>query len=196
MGKQQTFDKERRAGPVSLNRDFRKKELLRITKENQSILSRIQQAQPIYNHVEWEGHHRRNRGYLENSCEYPLITKTRRAIGASSELTPLEDIPEQTMAGQAPAKASTYPGALQDPIEQVDEEDRRYVLKEGKRIGETYFLVEMSTDGRSLTISAYDGDSQSTMELVVNEKNHRKLYRETNGDYSLVASRLRIDGDR
>merc|ERR1719298_165060 len=76
------------------------------------------------------------------------------------------------------------------------EEELRYVLKEGKKIGEGYYLVEMATDGRTMTISAYDGDTQKTLELLVNEKNHRKLYRETNGDYSAIASRLRVEGDR
>lgn len=196
--KKQTFEKApgHFPGPVSLNRDFRKKELLKITRENQTILKRIQQAQPIYNHVAWEGNHRQNRKYLENSSEYPLIIKTRRGVGASSELTPLDDIREDA-TGNAQQQSTAVPGmSSQQLIEKPGEEDVRYVLKEGKRIGETYFLVEMSTDGRSLTISAYDGDSQSTMELVVKEKNHRKLYRETNGDYSLVASRLRLDGNR
>merc|ERR1719420_1540413 len=80
--------------------------------------------------------------------------------------------------------------------EATTEEELRYVLKEGKKIGEGYYLVEMATDGRTMTISAYDGDTQKTLELLVNEKNHRKLYRETNGDYSAIASRLRVDGDR
>merc|ERR1719262_1161770 len=75
-------------------------------------------------------------------------------------------------------------------------DEMRYVLKEGKKIGEGYYLVEMATDGRTLTISAYDGDSQKTLELLVNEKNHRKLYRDTNGDYSAIAQRLRVEGDR
>lgn len=37
----------------------------------------------------------------------------------------------------------------------------------GKKIGEAYYLVEMATDGRTLTISAYDGDTQKTLELLV-----------------------------
>merc|ERR1719401_1638093 len=45
-------------GPRSLNRDARKKELLRITQDNQAILKRIQQAGPVYNHVEMEEQHR------------------------------------------------------------------------------------------------------------------------------------------
>ena len=30
----------------------------------------------------------------------------------------------------------------------------------------------------------------------VNERNYRRLYRETNGDYGLLAARLRVEGDR
>merc|ERR1711939_1125373 len=77
-----------------------------------------------------------------------------------------------------------------------EEEDLSSVLKEGRKIGDSYYLVEMSTDGRTLTISAYDGDTQQTLELLVNERNHRKLYREASGDYSLIASRLTVEGDR
>jgi hypothetical protein len=192
-------------GPVSLNRDFRKKDLIRITHENQHILKRIQQAQPIYNHVAWEESHRKNAGYLRNCCEYPVALGSSKGrpdgrgglvpLGGSGEgmeafqesQANLEQYMEEDR--QRAAEASTVKDS-------AAEEELRYVLKEGKKIGEGYYLVEMATDGRTMTISAYDGDTQKTLELLVNEKNHRKLYRETNGDYSAIASRLRVDGDR
>ena len=62
-----------------------------------------------------------------------------------------------------------------------------------QRIGSTSYLVEMSTDGRTLSISAYDGETQTTFDLVLNEKTHRKLRLETQGDYSLIFNRLRIE---
>merc|ERR1712217_309333 len=77
-----------------------------------------------------------------------------------------------------------------------DQDDQKLVLKEGKRIGETYYLLELSTDGRALTVSAYDGASQTSLELIIKEKKHRQLYRECNGDYSLMASRLSVDNNR
>merc|ERR1719356_853606 len=59
--KHTTYGGERaRSGPPSLNRDLRKMELMRITQENQAILKRIQKAQPIYNHVEWEDSYRQS----------------------------------------------------------------------------------------------------------------------------------------
>jgi E3 ubiquitin-protein ligase TRIP12 len=60
-----------KSGPPSLNRDLRKTELMRITQENQAILKRIQKAQPIYNHVEWEDSYRRSATYLKNSAQVP-----------------------------------------------------------------------------------------------------------------------------
>jgi E3 ubiquitin-protein ligase TRIP12 len=192
-------------GPVSLNRDFRKKDLIRITQENQNILKRIQQAQPIYNHVAWEESHRKNASYLRNCCEYPLaLGASRMRSDGRGGLVPLGGSGEGMEAFQeSQANLEQYmeedrQRAAESSAQKdtAAEEELRYVLKEGKKIGEGYYLVEMATDGRTMTISAYDGDTQKTLELLVNEKNHRKLYRETNGDYSAIASRLRVDGDR
>jgi E3 ubiquitin-protein ligase TRIP12 len=190
-------------GPVSLNRDFRKKDLIRITQENQNILKRIQQAQPIYNHVAWEESHRKNASYLRNCCEYPISLNTSK-MRSGGGLVPLGCSGEGMEAFQeSQANLEQYmeedrQRAAESSVvkDSAAEEELRYVLKEGKKIGEGYYLVEMATDGRTMTISAYDGDTQKTLELLVNEKNHRKLYRETNGDYSAIASRLRVDGDR
>lgn len=38
----------------SLNRESRRRELIRITHENQGILRRIQASEPTYNHIAWE----------------------------------------------------------------------------------------------------------------------------------------------
>ena len=50
--------KQTESNPDPRPQDYRKKELLRITNENQAILKRIQRAQPMYNHVAWEAEHR------------------------------------------------------------------------------------------------------------------------------------------
>lgn len=42
------------AAKRSLNRDARKRELLKITMENQAILRRLQDQQPSYNVMKWE----------------------------------------------------------------------------------------------------------------------------------------------
>lgn len=192
-----TPEKPRRPpGPVSLNQDSRKKELLRITRENGAILKRIQQAQPVYNHVIWEDDSRKNKTYLQNCAEYPLVLRSargKRGGAATSELLPL-DGNESPM--RAPASNSQTPRRQELPFEAPPGPEQKNVLKESTRIGEVYYLVEMSTDGFSLNISAYDGEAGRTLELVLKEKAHRRAYRECNGDYSAMAKLLRVDGNR
>jgi E3 ubiquitin-protein ligase TRIP12 len=178
------------SGPVSLNRDARKKELLRITRDNQHILKRIQQAQPIYNHIQWEAEHRKNQHYAMNCAEYPPQFISRQQMTPRSELLPLpaEDEPLEYVPSTA---RSGVPQELPG-IEAPREDFGRCVFKDGRQIGDTYYLVEMSTDGLTLTISASNADRQISVDLVVKEKQHRRLFRETNGDYGLLAQRLRV----
>ncbi|CAL1173844.1 unnamed protein product [Cladocopium goreaui] len=190
MKQQTTFPPaERKSGPTSLNRDARKKELMRITRENQSILKRIQQAQPVYNHVEWEDQHRRNVTYLRNKCEFPVVLRTPRRGGASSELINMGEEDGAMTSRSAPSTSRAPPKDLADGANQ------KYVLKEGMKLSDTYYLVDMSTDGRNLFISAYDNTSSTTLELIIKEKLHRQLYRETNGDYRRIADRLKVAED-
>merc|ERR1719401_2813384 len=122
----ETPREKRQPGPQSLNRDARKKELLRITKENQSILKRIQQAQPVYNHIEWEGSNRKNNSYLKNCAEYPLVLRSVRG-NRSSELVDmgLDGRPkEELLTTRSEKSGMKGAGDLGD-------EGSRYVLKEG-----------------------------------------------------------------
>jgi len=201
------------AGGKSLNRDLRKMELMRITQENQNILKRIQKAQPIYNHVEWEDSYRKSTSYLRNTCEYPPIPSARgkSCPGSSrgpSSLMPLVGTKPSSSGGvdDLRATASSNRSGFGSARSDVDagkpqsapgglDEQRRYVLKEGKKIGASHYLIEMVTDGRTLQISAYDGDQQRTLELHVSEKNHRTLYRDARGDYGLIAGLLRVEGN-
>eukprot|EP00927_Polykrikos_kofoidii_P056745 TRINITY_DN50823_c0_g1_i1.p1 TRINITY_DN50823_c0_g1~~TRINITY_DN50823_c0_g1_i1.p1 ORF type:complete len:408 (-),score=53.44 TRINITY_DN50823_c0_g1_i1:169-1392(-) len=179
--------REEHQGPQSLNRDARKKELLRITRENHSILRRIQQAQPTYNHVDWEGIHRKNTMYLRNAAEYPLVLRQPRKC--TSVLMPLGVNVHKD--GSLTDRGHVSSSKAQD-VELVDDEVK-HVFKEGRTFDGVYYLLEMSTDGRILHISAYHGDTKTTLELLLKEKVHRKLYRETGGDYRLIADRLRVD---
>jgi E3 ubiquitin-protein ligase TRIP12 len=170
--------------PTSMNKSGRKKDLLEITKENRRMLKAIQGAAPIYSQQKWEKHWQQSHTHLKNCCSYPIVTRMSRNQSAPSRLVPLQ--PEYSQLN-VPGGGSSAAGASGDgPV----------VFKDGKQIGDSYFLIEMSTDGRTLTVSAYDGESQKSMELIVKEKKHRDLNRECNGDYSLIAARLRVDGDR
>lgn len=57
----------------SLNREARKRELVKITRENQMILRRLQEKKPNYNIATWQKEEDSRKKILANICEYPLI---------------------------------------------------------------------------------------------------------------------------
>ncbi len=57
----------------SLNKDSRKRELLKITLENQNILRRLQDKGSNYNVVKWEEDEANRKRMLSNICEYPYL---------------------------------------------------------------------------------------------------------------------------
>lgn len=59
----------------SLNREARKRELMKITRENQVILKRLQEKKPNYNVTRWAVEDQTRRKILSNICEYPLVPK-------------------------------------------------------------------------------------------------------------------------
>jgi len=181
------------SSPAINTRDARKAELSRITQENLAILKRIQQAQPVYNHVEWDDSYRRSLTYLKNSCEYPLTLTKKKVPTRSSSLTPLSGKANKGMATTTGSLGALAPGEVG---QESAGDDLRYVLKEGKDINGVFYLCEMATDGRSLAITAYDAEQKTTLELLVNETNHRRLYRDHNGDYRAIAAKLCLDGEQ
>eukprot|EP01138_Halocafeteria_seosinensis_P008999 gb/GECG01009198.1/.p1 GENE.gb/GECG01009198.1/~~gb/GECG01009198.1/.p1 ORF type:complete len:269 (+),score=34.20 gb/GECG01009198.1/:1-807(+) len=69
----------------SMNRTQRKRELQKITRENQQILRRIQQTMPMYNHWEWERDREYQERLVNNICEYqPSITTKSSLLGGRS----------------------------------------------------------------------------------------------------------------
>lgn len=73
----QLLDEKYMGPPVtygkSLNKEFRKRELMRITEENLQILRRIQHKEPYYSHLDWEEQAARDEEYLKNCSEYPVV---------------------------------------------------------------------------------------------------------------------------
>lgn len=187
-------------GPASLNKDSRRRELVRITNENQNILKRIQEAQPVYNHVQWEASWRKSERYLRTACVYPVILNTRRrkdTKGAKLGKLPL-DTDDLEVKERAPdpqkelgPKSARRAEPLSNSVFGV-----QFVHKESIPIGDRHYLVEIGTDGRALTITAYDGISNTTLELLLNEKTHRRLYREAGGNYGGIARRLAIENGK
>lgn len=60
----------------SLNREARRRELIKITKENQQILKRLQNKQANYNVSKWQRDEENRNKILRNICEYPLMERS------------------------------------------------------------------------------------------------------------------------
>lgn len=67
----------------SLNKVRRRQELERITKENLSLLKRIREKQPTYNHLQWEQDRERNEQLCDRICRYPY--RSAGKAGSPSE---------------------------------------------------------------------------------------------------------------
>ncbi|PIK46532.1 hypothetical protein BSL78_16596 [Apostichopus japonicus] len=55
----------------SLNKEKRRRELIRVTQENQEILKRILAREPEYNHLEWDKEWEENENFMDNVSRYP-----------------------------------------------------------------------------------------------------------------------------
>jgi hypothetical protein len=72
----------------SLNRDRRKKELVKITIENQAILKRLQEKQPTYSVSKWNEEHRKHEELKMNLLEFPV--RTGNSMIPDDEMEPVE----------------------------------------------------------------------------------------------------------
>lgn len=167
----------------------RRNEINRIEFENARLLKNLQNMSAEMCMKDSEASYNESRGYLRRICEYPPNMKLKRRVRptASLEVLPGDDLSPQ--AGQ------DLGAVAQDPASPSGH-GLRYVLKEHLIIAGGTYLVEMATDGQTLAISIYDSELHDTMELLVNEENHRRLLDEHDGDYSRIAARLRIRDDQ
>jgi hypothetical protein len=56
---------------TSLNKVKRRQDLTRITDQNHSLLKRIQEQQPTYNHLQWEQDREKGEQLCDRICRYP-----------------------------------------------------------------------------------------------------------------------------
>lgn len=62
----------------SLIQTSRRVELHRITQENQRLLQRIQEVEPIYNHLEWEEEAKQRAAYVKNMSDFREFAPSQR----------------------------------------------------------------------------------------------------------------------
>eukprot|EP00033_Pygsuia_biforma_P002059 GCRY01002287.1.p1 GENE.GCRY01002287.1~~GCRY01002287.1.p1 ORF type:complete len:347 (-),score=42.84 GCRY01002287.1:609-1649(-) len=82
----------------SLNNVHRRRELDRITQENQKLLKRIQEKEPHYNHLAWEKDFQQNQKYKQNILEYKQTpgkktrTVRRKAVHSEDHFSSSEEV--------------------------------------------------------------------------------------------------------
>lgn len=79
---------------TSMNKSYRKKELQRITQENQAILRRIQACEPSLNRAVWEEDRRQNEKLLRNICENPFVLRGSGAQTNSMRQSVRDEYPD------------------------------------------------------------------------------------------------------
>lgn len=68
----------------SLNSEVRKKELMKITIENQNILKRLQDKTSNYSVHRWEEQFRETEKRMKSMCEYPFALFTEQGVRSES----------------------------------------------------------------------------------------------------------------
>ena len=71
-----------------MNREARKRELMKITQENQNILKRLQDRKPVYNVNQWAKEDQHRQRMVHNLCEFPYqlrgqVTQSTKAISSN-----------------------------------------------------------------------------------------------------------------
>lgn len=161
----------------------RRREHERIDRENELLLKRLQKV-PTATATDLSGEAYKDRKkWMRIKCEYPLLLDHSGSTGRLG-------VSPQSSPGQSPWQAG-------DRFDQDAPKALREVLREQMDIGGVSYLLEMATDESILAISACNLESQvqTTLELVVNELNHKRLLSAAAGDYLQIARGLRVDGD-
>ena len=181
-------------GMPSLNNATRRKNLRRIADENESILRRIRDVPPKYDHVRWEQDYRRTRSYLRNSCEFPVQlpnsdirswTKSSTRSGLLKESSP--------RSAELP---SIFSYQFPKPVVDLVQPPTKYLAKEGRRVEDTFYLIEVSTTGSELVISAFSGKEAQDIDIRFSQAEHDRLKAEVAGDYRKLVDRVRIKNGR
>eukprot|EP01029_Cantina_marsupialis_P021055 TRINITY_DN4_c0_g6_i1.p1 TRINITY_DN4_c0_g6~~TRINITY_DN4_c0_g6_i1.p1 ORF type:complete len:384 (+),score=137.02 TRINITY_DN4_c0_g6_i1:73-1224(+) len=86
---ERTIDNRNTLKPKSLNREYRKRELVKITDQNQQILRRIQASRPTYDHSKWLNERKENEQHISRISEFSRSTakymKETRSMSKNSQ---------------------------------------------------------------------------------------------------------------
>jgi len=180
----------------SLNRNQRKKEMTKITNENQALLRRLQDRKPVYNVHRWESERKRQEHLMKNMCEYPLVSlngseSVRRRRGHSrpvSTTRPRSHLPKLTSDDSSLNR--TFVKRKKANNNPVTDQNRLILYKKGIQHRTSYYIVEISQTNRTFFIVAFDAESPDSYVLKYPSEEGRRIVTGFNHDYDAIIDHL------
>ncbi|KAL9646325.1 hypothetical protein ABK040_014478 [Willaertia magna] len=175
----------------SLNSEKRKRELRKITAENQAILKRIQNRQPNYNHLQWQEDYCKSRKWLGDKGSSGLLYNQMKSTNTSArriseddskvEFLPQEDdIPFEVLEEEEETVEDVFTMNSKDEIEEdkVEEVSKRIeninLDTDNKKLEEKEEIVkEEETPNESSTV-VINPTPVETSEIKEEKKEEKK----------------------
>lgn len=165
----------------SLNREFRKKELTRVTLENQALLKRLQNRQSSYSTEQWRQDRKETERLLRNICQYPYV------LGADSPSELRRQMSQPQLPPSLPDSVRQPKPRALPPLKPVPAET---VLKRGLSLGEKYFMVEVLVLKSKIKLKAMDVETQDRFVLKLTKAEARDIVGEGKDRYEKLVERL------
>ena len=162
---QQTLSVEKK----SLNKEVRKKDLIRITKENHRILQRLTHKTSEYSVMKWEEDFQSQERIRKNIQEHPDPRRSgiwtfRGPSDSELKLPEISRVNAHDTSGASKSHSHF-------PIRKSDIDENRIVLyKKGRMISDHYYIVEISQNNQQFMISAYDVESPENYLITIPKK--------------------------
>eukprot|EP01010_Urceolus_cornutus_P005129 NODE_871_length_1265_cov_458.801809_g666_i0.p1 GENE.NODE_871_length_1265_cov_458.801809_g666_i0~~NODE_871_length_1265_cov_458.801809_g666_i0.p1 ORF type:complete len:287 (+),score=60.93 NODE_871_length_1265_cov_458.801809_g666_i0:76-936(+) len=138
-------------------RETRRRELMRVTQENQALLKRIQQAQPTYNHLQWEQQQEQREALCERLCQYPYQPPGKRNLAPLSPVsTTYHDDNDNVAAlgAQMPAAVYDEGAAVEENISEASSPTKSQKAYESEEEDDEETKYDDDDDAKSVTSAA------------------------------------------
>ena len=166
----------------SLNSEYRKKELSRVTIENQALLKRLQNRQSSYSNEQWRHDRKETERLLRNICQFPYV------LGSESPSDMKRQMSQPQLLPSLPDSARQGKPRVLPPLKPTSKAET--VLKRGLSLGEKYFFVEVITLKSKIKLKAMDVETQDRFVLKLTKAEARDLVGEGQDRYEKLIQRL------
>jgi len=210
--KTNNHDGKNTAGPRSLNRDMRKRELVKITIENQAFLKRLQDQKSTYDRNLWEGDRKKHELYLKNICEYPFsLVNTSKTPAGDQRPSTFHLTKEDSFSVNHGSPNNKFhlssknfqpsgkkmPAKL-DPVtpsaSQASQKEILYQTK--KKIGFSNYLVHIYIHNNVFTIIASNNDRSDFKTFTMPARDSGELLRQFGNNFDQLVNHIKFKGSK